>query len=552
VFALPLEQRGPAFQHQGVVRLSSETLSLIRKGAGAMLNQRNAAPSDTRQKQHYLEAELLEALRASPDLFWFLEEGSLDGVWYWDLEKPDHEWLSPRFKSLFGYHDDEMEHSPAWWQANIHPDDLDAALEAFEKHKQDPTYPYDVTVRYRHKNGTTVHVRCRGLIIRNDEGKPIRMLGAHTDVTGYMDAKERFVDAARYNQTIMDTVPDGLQLWRAVRSDDGNIVDLELLEMNRAAEEIVGRSRAVLVNRPLSETFPGNFEDGLFERYRSILERQTGDQFEISYRHEGLDHSFRVTVNPHSSEEIVISFADITDLRRAQSSLEDQNRKVSEVNEQLRQFTYVASHDLQEPLRKIASFSDMLVQDIEAEDYDGVRYAADVVTKSASRARQLVQDVLMYSRSQNRELQLQNTDLVASFSGVVDEFAEDIKRHDIACHVDMEPCTILADEMKLHRLLLNLMSNAVKYRRADKGAKINVVGRQSAERYELVIQDNGVGFDMQMRDHAFQPFKRLHPRSEYDGSGIGLAICAAICERHGWAIDVHSAVGEGSTFSVTF
>ncbi len=139
---------------------------------------------------HYLEQELRALLRTDPKVLDWLDTGSLDGIWYWDLEQPENEWLSPAFKQLFGYAEDEMPHSPEWWQANIHPDDLPVALENFEQHKADPSHPYDQIVRYRHKDGSMIWVRCRGLMVRNGDGTPKRMLGAHTDVTALKKTEE--------------------------------------------------------------------------------------------------------------------------------------------------------------------------------------------------------------------------------------------------------------------------------------------------------------------------------------------------------------------------
>lgn len=136
-----------------------------------------------RASEHYLKREFMERLRHDPAIFDFLEAASLDGLWYWDLERMDQEWLSPRFKSFFGFAEHEMPHTPDWWQANIHPDDLQRALANFEAHRADPAHPYDQVVRYRHRQGHTVWVRCRGLIVRDEAGRPLRMLGAHTDVT---------------------------------------------------------------------------------------------------------------------------------------------------------------------------------------------------------------------------------------------------------------------------------------------------------------------------------------------------------------------------------
>jgi PAS domain S-box-containing protein len=132
---------------------------------------------------HYLKAELYELVRTEPGIFEFLQNGSLDGIWYWDIEHPEEEWLSPRFKQIFGYRDDEIPNTSAWWQENIFPEDLELALDNFAKHCEDPSHPYDQVVRYRHKDGSTVWVRCRGLAIRNVDGRPVRMLGAHTEVT---------------------------------------------------------------------------------------------------------------------------------------------------------------------------------------------------------------------------------------------------------------------------------------------------------------------------------------------------------------------------------
>lgn len=144
--------------------------------------------SNNQDSEHYLKKEFLERLRSDAAIFDFLEAACLDGLWYWDLERMDQEWLSPRFKAFFGFAEHEMAHTPDWWQANIHPNDLDKALANFEAHSADADHPYDQLVRYTHRSGETVWVRCRGLIVRDEAGKPLRMLGAHTDVT---DLKRR-------------------------------------------------------------------------------------------------------------------------------------------------------------------------------------------------------------------------------------------------------------------------------------------------------------------------------------------------------------------------
>jgi len=140
---------------------------------------------DTR---HYLEREL-ENLVQDRQIWHFLRAGSLDGIWYWDLEHPEHEWMSDEFWELLGIKPGSKPHSPLAWQDLIHPDDLKVATKNFRAHCADPEHPYDQIVRYKHANGSTIWVRCRGLAIRNAAGKPIRMLGAHNDVTSLKRAE---------------------------------------------------------------------------------------------------------------------------------------------------------------------------------------------------------------------------------------------------------------------------------------------------------------------------------------------------------------------------
>ena len=142
------------------------------------------------REEHYLKKELYELVRSDPAIFEFLQAGSLDGIWYWDVERQDQEWMSPRFKELFGYRDDEIPNTSEWWMANIFPEDRDLALDNFAKHLADPNHPYDQIVRYRHRDGGSVWVRCRGLAVRNERGEPIRLLGCHTDVTALKRAEE--------------------------------------------------------------------------------------------------------------------------------------------------------------------------------------------------------------------------------------------------------------------------------------------------------------------------------------------------------------------------
>jgi PAS domain S-box-containing protein len=142
---------------------------------------------------HYLKKELYELVRSDEKIFEFLQEGSMDGLWYWDLEKPENEWMNERFWTTLGYDPLEMPHLASAWQDIINQDDLKLAIDNFNKHLSDPNHPYDQEVRYTHKNGSVVWIRCRGMAIRDESGNPVRMLGVHQDISHQKHSEEKLV-----------------------------------------------------------------------------------------------------------------------------------------------------------------------------------------------------------------------------------------------------------------------------------------------------------------------------------------------------------------------
>ena len=144
-------------------------------------------------KDNYLKKELYELIKTDESIFDFIQEESLDGIWFWDLENLENEWMSERFWTVLGYNPEEMPHKSSAWQDIINQEDLAVATDNFNKHLKDPNHPYDQVVRYRHKNGSTVWIRCRGKIIRDDNGKALRMLGAHHDISDLKRAEQKII-----------------------------------------------------------------------------------------------------------------------------------------------------------------------------------------------------------------------------------------------------------------------------------------------------------------------------------------------------------------------
>jgi signal transduction histidine kinase/CHASE3 domain sensor protein len=240
---------------------------------------------------------------------------------------------------------------------------------------------------------------------------------------------------------------------------------------------------------------------------------------------------------------------DISDRKRFEDILLRQSEELKRSNAELEQFAYVASHDLQEPLRMVASYMQLLAEryqgqlDAKADKYIG--YAVD----GARRMQALINDLLALSRVNSRGAQFTPIDCESILSRVLHDLDATIRQSNALVECETLP-TVVADERQLAQLFQNLLGNALKFR-TDETPHIRLRAEQQQGMWLFTIEDNGIGIDPQHAEKIFILFQRLHSRQKYDGTGIGLAICKKIVERHGGRIWVESEPGKGSTFKFT-
>jgi PAS domain S-box-containing protein len=247
---------------------------------------------------------------------------------------------------------------------------------------------------------------------------------------------------------------------------------------------------------------------------------------------------------------------DVTERRAIDEQLRTFAAQLEASNRELQDFAMVASHDLQEPLRKIQVFGDKLQRRSgSALDPTGRDYLSRM-QRAASRGQALIQGLLAFSRLTMRAMPPAPLDLNSTAEEVLGDL--EARLSEVGGRVELSPLpTIEADPLQMRQLLQNLIGNALKFRKQGETPVVRVyaepVPRQAgeeAERVRVVVEDNGIGFEPRFTDRLFKLFQRLHDRSEYEGSGMGLAICRKIAERHGGRIDARSAPGEGSAFVV--
>jgi len=221
-------------------------------------------------------------------------------------------------------------------------------------------------------------------------------------------------------------------------------------------------------------------------------------------------------------------------------------------SERLAQFVYVASLDLQGPLRKIEAFSDLLENAIASSNKKDMAYARHAMRSCALSARKLVDDLLTYSSTILGDQQLQMLDLREEIESTLADLSESIVETKADIRVDLVAINIMADRSQVACLMQNIISNAIQYRKPGQPPKIDITAAAMGEKAVcLEIVDYGVGFKEEFAQTIFEPFKRLPNKAEYPGTGIELAICKSIADRHGWGISVKSQPGEGTSFSFT-
>jgi len=239
----------------------------------------------------------------------------------------------------------------------------------------------------------------------------------------------------------------------------------------------------------------------------------------------------------------------ISDRKQAEEALLRRTEALARSNAELEQFAYVASHDLQEPLRMVASYTQLLAKryrgklDADADDF--IEFAVD----GAKRMQELITDLLAYARIGKRGQEFRTTSSEAALSAALQNLAAAIRESDAAIRSGPLP-PVWADPVQLQQIFQNLLGNAVKFRHSRQ-PEIQVSGEESGAEWHFRVADNGIGIDPQHADRIFQLFQRLHTREQYPGTGIGLPICKRIAERHGGRIWVESQPGQGTTFHFT-
>lgn len=470
-------------------------------------------------------------MAAVEERFALMVEASESGLW----ERMDlgdgSEWWSARMYELLGYTPATIEAHADSFASLLHPDDREYTLRAIDAQVRG-LRRLSVECRLLTRGGAYRWFQLRGAVVLNPDGTPQRLAGSLTDVHDrHLAATEldRFINLSVDLVCIVD-------------------VDGHFARVSPSFVETLGYSESELLGVPFADfVHPDDLETSTTEFGAVVGSGSTG-RFHNRFRHEnGKWVWLSWTARADSTGRVYAIARDVTDERRARDELAQHAAELELTNEELEQFAYVASHDLQEPLRTIASYAGLLesryADDLDSDGRDFLAF----MREAADRMRALIRALLDYSRLGRQSISPDSVDLTSVAKRVVDDLNASIEAAGAKVRVAPLP-SVHCDGLLISLVFQNLIANAIKFR-GDEPPVVNVSAERTPTGWRVDVQDNGIGVAAVHRERVFEVFKRLHPRTRYDGTGIGLAVCKRVLQQHGGTIWCAEATEGGSVFS---
>ncbi len=385
------------------------------------------------------------------------------------------------------------------------------------------------------------------------------------DLEAVREEKEAADESNALMHAIIDTAQAGIFHFLPVYDAEGALTDFRFSIANKMLAAYVGQTPEAVNGALGSQWFPGYKTNGLFDRYSQTFLTGKPNRFEFHYDVDGIDVWLDI-MSTKVDGGVLVTFTDFTAMKNLQRRLEEHVSELRGSNANLEQFAYVASHDLQEPLRKVKSFGDML-QGRYAEALGPA--GADLITRmqsAAGRMSTLIEDLLTYSRASAKPGPPQVLDTNKVLQAALIDLERVIAQKKASIKSD-KLLPIAGHATQLSQVFLNLVSNALKFSKeglapevrissevvSGKDAPLRVQPGDAERRFQLIrVADNGIGFDKAYRDRIFQIFQRLNNRTEYPGSGVGLSIVKKVVEAADGYISADSTPGEGAMFSILF
>ncbi len=506
-----------------------------------------------RANQHLIQEiverkQIEERLRQSEERLSLALDAASDGLFDWNL-LAGKVYFSPRWYTMLEYTPGELPASYDTWKSLLHPDDVAATEQAVQDYLRDKSTTLEQEYRLRTRSGVWKWVLSRAKIVERDaNGVPVRVAGTHVDIT----ERKRVEEELRASQKLLHAVISNAPVTLYATDQDGQLtlfegkgmevlgfqpghqVGISAFDLYQRKPEAIGYLRHALQGQEQRESI--TVGDVIFDAWHTPLRDQQG---QITG---AIGVVTDITERKRAEEAIRWMNADLE--RRVATRTAELEAKSRE----LEAFAYSVSHDLKAPLRGIAGYSRLLLDEHAAQLDDEGQAFLQTICRATDHMNQLIDDLLAYARLERLAPSLGSVDLTTLVQTVLNERADQIDARHIAVLVDL-PCTaVLANRDGLTLALRNLLDNAIKFTSGVSDPTIRIGSMATSAGCRIWVGDNGIGFDMRYHSRIFDIFQRLHRAEDYSGTGIGLAIVRKAIERLGGLVWAESKPGAGATF----
>jgi PAS domain S-box-containing protein len=470
-------------------------------------------------------------------------EAANEAIWEWNLETQTvvrSETYARNYGQPVG--GSGME----WWKSQIHPEERESVVESLRSAVEGPGNSWSSKYRFGRADGTWAHIHDRACIARNSYGKAWRAIGAMLDITETVLARKALQESELRLSTLASMVPE--ILYTATPDGTPDYVSKRFADYSgQPVAELKGQGWIKLIH-------PEDRSAAVSAWMNCV---QIGAEYEVTYRLQRADGVYRwfqghavPMLDPEGKVQKWFGiFTDIHDRKLLELDLSQRTAQLLRSNERLTQFAYAVSHDLQEPLRMIGSYTQLLARRNKGKLGSESDQFIQFVMNGVDRMRKLIDDLLEYSRTGNEPVgDKAPTDATFVLGLALEHLQSRIEESGAKVTIDDLPI-VCANQDLLVRVFQNLISNAIKY--SEQPAEIHVSSRATPDETRFSVRDNGIGIDPQYHEQVFEPFRRLRHKRDSTGTGVGLAISKQIVERHGGRMWVESELGEGASFVFT-